>query len=99
MCSGVLFGGRGRHGSRFPQLDLVREAGARRTVRLHTGAPIATVRRAAPARCGAFADARRIVGGDEGGRVRTRNCPLGQIAVFRMRSVICGTYIWLYGQP
>jgi hypothetical protein len=27
----------------------------------------------APARCGAFADERRIVAGDEGGRVGTRN--------------------------
>jgi hypothetical protein len=30
-------------------------------------------RRAAPPRCGAFADELRVVAGDEGGRVRTRN--------------------------
>jgi hypothetical protein len=40
---------------------------------LHTGVLIANFHRAAPARCGAFADERRVVAGDEGGRVRTRN--------------------------
>jgi len=35
---------------------------------LHNGAPIATFHRDAPARCGAFADERRVVGGDDGGR-------------------------------
>jgi len=34
---------------------------------------IAAIRCDAPAYCGAFADARRIVAGDGGGRVRTRN--------------------------
>jgi len=48
---------------------LVRE----RTTPFRTGAPIATG--AAPARCGAFADERRIVGGDVGGRARMRNAP------------------------
>jgi len=33
----------------------------------HAGVPIAAFRRDAPARCGAFADERRIVAGDEDG--------------------------------
>ena len=37
------------------------------------GVLIATFRRAAPGRCSAFADVRRIVAADEGGRVRTRS--------------------------
>ena len=34
---------------------------------LHTGAPVATFHRSAPARCGALADERRIVAGEGGG--------------------------------
>jgi len=37
---------------------------------LHTGARIATIPRDAPAHCSAFAKTRRVVAGDEGGRVR-----------------------------
>jgi hypothetical protein len=37
------------------------------------GALIATFRRAAPARCGAFADERRVVAGDGGDWAQTRN--------------------------
>jgi hypothetical protein len=40
---------------------------------LRTGALIPTFRRAAPVRCGAFGDARRIVVGDGGGSLRPRN--------------------------
>jgi hypothetical protein len=53
--------------SRFPLFDPLREAGARSDQRsLHTSVLIATFR------CGAFADARRAVGGDEGECVRAR---------------------------
>jgi hypothetical protein len=48
--------------------DPVREAGTSNGHRaFHTGARIAAFRCAAPASCGAFADQRRIVVGDEGG--------------------------------
>ena len=50
-----------RRSIRFARLEL------ERITPLHTGALIATFRCAAPARCGAFADERRIVAGDEGG--------------------------------
>jgi hypothetical protein len=46
--------------------------GSWRSLRWATGTLIATFHRDAPARC-SFADARRIVAGAEGGRVRTRN--------------------------
>jgi hypothetical protein len=58
--------------------ELVHGYGARRGVRelaveqmtaLHTGVLIATFRRAAPARGGAFCDERRFDAGDGGGRV------------------------------
>jgi hypothetical protein len=39
------------------------------------GARIATFRCAAPARCGAFADERRIVADDEGGRETLAQSP------------------------
>ena len=39
---------------------------------LHAGVFVATFDCAAPARSGAFADARRVFDGDEGGRARTR---------------------------
>jgi hypothetical protein len=41
---------------------------------LHTAALIAAFRRALPTRCGAFADERRIVAGDEGGQAYLRVC-------------------------
>jgi hypothetical protein len=41
---------------------------------LHTGLLIATIRCAAPARCGAFADERGIMPGDAGGRVYRLAC-------------------------
>jgi hypothetical protein len=50
---------------------------------LRTGALITTFRRAAPARAGALVDERRIVVGDEGGRVRRQNAhavPAGSLA-------------------
>ena len=47
-----------------------------------TGAHRRTFRRAAPARCGAFADERRIVAGDEGGRVRHRRACASLVASF-----------------
>jgi hypothetical protein len=60
--------------SSVPSFDPLREAGARTDNVLVTPAcSIATFHRAAPARCGAFADERRIVGGDDGGRVRRRD--------------------------
>jgi len=40
-----------------------------RMTALHTGALVATFRCAAPARCGAFVDERRVAAGDAGGRV------------------------------
>jgi hypothetical protein len=46
----------------------VRELALERMTALHTGVLIATFRSAPSARCGAFADARRIVASDEGGR-------------------------------
>jgi hypothetical protein len=46
--------------SRFPPFDPARGAGAQ-TDSSYTGALIATFRRAAPARCGAFADQRGVV--------------------------------------
>jgi hypothetical protein len=42
---------------------------------LHIGLLIATFRCAAPARCGAFVDVRRIVAGDDDGRVRHSEPP------------------------
>ena len=61
---------RGRSGS-----DVAGTVGAgERIAPLRTGALIATFRCAAPARCGAFADERRIVAGDEGGRACGRAC-------------------------
>jgi len=48
-------------------------AARERIVRSQAGPPIATFCRVAPACCGALADARRIVAGDGGGRVRTRS--------------------------
>jgi hypothetical protein len=57
----------GANASRFPPLDPVREAGARTDKSLfNTGVLVATFHRAAPARCGAFAEARRVVAGDGG---------------------------------
>jgi hypothetical protein len=53
----------------------VREAGAPINKLGSHGAPIATFRFATPAPCGGFADWRRMVGGDIGGRGRTRNAP------------------------
>jgi hypothetical protein len=41
-------------------------------IALHTGALVAAFRCDAPARCGAFADERRIVAGDNGGRAYRR---------------------------
>jgi len=59
------------HWSRFPPFDPVREAVARTDKStLHTGVLVATLRFDAPARCGAFVGARRIVAGDTGGRGR-----------------------------
>jgi hypothetical protein len=46
----------------------VRELALERMTALHTGVLIATFR-SAPSACGAFADERRIVAGDEGARV------------------------------
>jgi hypothetical protein len=54
--------------------ERLRGAGARTDKRSpHTAMLIATFRCAAPERCGAGADERRIVAGDGGGRVLTRN--------------------------
>jgi hypothetical protein len=53
-----------------PFAAVVRKLDLERIAPFHTGALIATFHCAAPARCGAFADARRVVGGEAGGRVR-----------------------------
>ena len=52
-----------------PQVDRFARLELERIAPLHTGALIATFRCDAPARCGAFADERRVVAGDEGGRM------------------------------
>jgi hypothetical protein len=52
-------------------LHELRELDLERTAPLRTALLVATFRCAALARCGAFVDERRIVAGDEGGRVRT----------------------------
>jgi hypothetical protein len=49
---------------------------------LRTGALIATFSRAAPPRCGAFADGWRIVTGDGGGRVSHRRACASLVASF-----------------
>jgi hypothetical protein len=67
----------------------VREAGLERMTALHTCAPIAAIRCDAPARCGALGDERRVVGGDEGGRVYRRARVLGRVV--RRRAFRCGT--------
>jgi len=73
---------RGDGGGRVSYRRSVRVPGSRRAPRalcwrahermtgLHTGARIATIPRDAPAHCSAFAKTRRVVAGDEGGRVR-----------------------------
>ena len=66
--------GRGSRCSiRFARLELERIAP------LHAGVRIAAFRSVAPARCGASADERRIVGGDEGDRVRHRRALPGRV--------------------
>jgi hypothetical protein len=49
---------------------VVRRGRSRGWSHLRTGVLIATFHRAAPARCGTFADERRVGGDDVGGRVR-----------------------------
>jgi hypothetical protein len=67
--------------STFPPLDSVREAGARTDTRSPTAMLIATFRYAAPARCGASANERRIVAGDEGGAQSTSKHEWGEAVV------------------
>jgi len=69
-------GGCAQHETLMPSIRAVRLRGChkdrvRRIAARHTDALIATFRRAAPARCGAFVEKRRIVAGDGGERGRT----------------------------
>jgi hypothetical protein len=49
---------------------------------LHAGALVATFHRAAPSRCGGFADERRVVVSDEVDRVRHRRARASLVASF-----------------
>jgi hypothetical protein len=64
----------------------VRELALERLTALHNTVPVATFRRDASALCSAFADERRVVGGDEGGRCTSshwfRSPPMGRGSPF-----------------
>jgi hypothetical protein len=63
------------------------KAGARRNAPLHTGALIATFRCAGPARCGAFADERRIVAVTKAAQCHTKRSSSPRAAKLSRRVV------------